>query len=120
MKPNCQTVSMKIFISSTDMFRGTPLYEAITLEAKRHGIAGASLTRGLVGYGASGSELSTKMFSELCEKAPIIIEMIDERQKLDVLIAHIKWILNEAKKGYTITITPVEVIAYHAGGEKPS
>jgi PII-like signaling protein len=60
------------------------------------------------------------MFSELCEKAPIIIEMIDERQKLDVLIAHIKWIFNEAKKGYTITITPVEVIAYHAGGEKPS
>lgn len=114
MKPDKQTVSMKIFISSTDKFRETPLYEAITLEAKRHGIAGASLTKGFMGFGAS-SQIHTQKFWEVAEKAPVIIEMIDEREKLEVLLTHIKWLFDEAKKGYTITFTPVEVLVYKAG-----
>jgi uncharacterized protein len=117
MKPDKQTVSMKIFISSTDKFRETPLYEAITLEAKRQGIAGASLTRGFMGYGAS-SQIHSQKFWEVADKAPVILEMIDERDKLESLLTHLKWLFDEAKKGYTITFTPVEVLVYKAGETK--
>ncbi len=114
MKTESQTVSMKIFISSTDKFRETPLYEAIALEAKQHGIAGATILKGFIGFGASSRTIS-KQPVEAIDKAPVIIEMIDDRHKLEVFLKQIQWLFDEAKKGYTITITPAEVLVYKAG-----
>lgn len=114
MKTESHTVSMKIFISSTDKYRETPLYEAIALQAKQHHIAGATLVRGIMGFGASSKSISRQP-TEVSDKSPVIIEMIDDRHKLEVFLKQIQWLFDEAKKGYTITITPAEVLVYKAG-----
>ena len=75
---------MRIFVSSTDKFRHSPLYEVIVYAAKRYGMAGATVLKGVMGYGASSSISSMKFF-ELSEKLPMIIEIVDKAEKIDAV-----------------------------------
>lgn len=73
---------LRIYLSSTDKYKHQPLYEAIVQTAKRNGIAGATVYKGLMGYGSS-SELESPLFWEINEKLPITIEIIDTEDKIN-------------------------------------
>ena len=63
---------LRIFISSTDKFKHTPLYEVIVYAAKRYKLAGATVLKGVMGFGSS-SAISTMKFWEISEKLPTIL-----------------------------------------------
>ena len=79
MKSDYKAKRLRIYISSTDKFKHSPLYEVIVYSAKRCGIAGATVIKGIMGYGASSEIYSSKLW-EISEKLPLIVEIIDESQ----------------------------------------
>lgn len=68
---------LKIYISSTDKTDTDLLYEHIVRKAKEHGLSGATVYRGIMGYGPSSKHINTSKHWELTEKLPVVIELID-------------------------------------------
>jgi hypothetical protein len=107
---------LRVYTSSTDKLRHTRLYEAVVYAAKRYGMAGATVTRGIMGYGSS-SQISSQRFWEISEKLPVIVEIIDDADKIDRFFETIRPFLDKLKKGCLVTIDPVN-IALHKTGAK--
>lgn len=116
MNQSSPVVAMSIYLSSTDTFHNSPLFEAITIEAKNFGIRGATVFKGEMGCGASSRSTNVK-FWELASKHPIIIQLIDERAKVERFLYHIKPWFEEAQKGHMVTISPTEIVLCKGGKE---
>jgi uncharacterized protein len=108
---------LRIFISNTDKFKHTPLYEMIVFAAKRYGMAGATVLKGTMGYGSS-SKIHSIKFWEITEKLPMIVEIIDDGEKIDTFFEYIKPYLEKIKNGYIVTIEKANVVLYKSGSTK--
>ena len=73
---------LRIFIGESDRSGHHPLYETIVLKAREHGLAGATVTRGLMGYGKN-SILHTAKILRLSEDLPMVIEIVDSLEKIE-------------------------------------
>ena len=73
---------LRVFIGESDKCEGRPLYEWIVLKAREHGLAGATVLRGTIGFGAD-SVIHTFKIERLSEDLPIIVELVDTRDKLE-------------------------------------
>ncbi len=102
---------LRIFIGELDHYKGKPLYEQIVFEARRLNLAGATVTRGIMGFGAH-SRLHAAHLLRLSEDLPIIIEIVDTEEKIQKLIPF----LDEAVEEGLITIEKVKVIKYRHKG----
>jgi PII-like signaling protein len=105
---------LRIYISSTDKYKHTPLYEKIVFAAKQQGIAGATVLRGIMGYGLS-SEIYTSSLWELTEKMPLVVEIIDKAARIDAFLEFIVPLLDEAGKGHIITVDDTNILMHKAG-----
>ena len=105
---------LRIFIGESDKHGHQPLYEAIVLLARRHGMAGATVLRGIMGFGAD-SRLHTAKILRLSEDLPIVIEIVDCPERVDELLAEIDPMIEEGM----ITRERVRVIKYRPQGEDP-
>jgi hypothetical protein len=76
---------LRIFIGESDRCDGRPLYEWIVMRAREHHLAGATVLRGMMGYGAH-SRLHTFRIERLSEDLPIVIEIVDVREKLEAFL----------------------------------
>ena len=74
---------LRIFIGEADKVQGKPLYEWIVLRAREHGLAGATVLRGMMGFGANTRKIQTFRFDTISEDMPIIIEIVDTQDKLE-------------------------------------
>lgn len=108
---------LRIFISSTDRISGQLAYEKIVYMAKEKNLAGATVFRGVLGFGAS-SVIHSSKFWELTEKLPVVIEIIDEEEKTEAFYQQIEPLLNEMPKGCLVTLDPVNIKLYKAGKKK--
>jgi uncharacterized protein len=108
---------LRVFISSTDKFKHAPLYEVIVFAAKRYGLAGATVLKGFMGYGASSVVQSQKLW-ELTEKLPLVIEMVDEAAKIDGFVETILPYFERIPKGGLITMEKATVILHKSGNNK--
>ena len=104
---------LRVFIGESDKRDGKPLYEWLVLQAREHGLAGATVLRGMMGYGAH-SRLHTFKIERLSEDLPIIIEIVDTREKLEKFLALVD---NEIEEGMA-TLEEVRIHFYRSG--KPS
>jgi uncharacterized protein len=102
---------LRIFVGSCDKVNNTPLYEFIVFSAKRFGLAGATVLKGVMGYGAT-SVIHTAKILDLSEDLPIVIEIIDEESKISSFITSIEKYLESSKYGGLITTEKVNVIIY--------
>ncbi|MDX9771966.1 MAG: DUF190 domain-containing protein [Bacteroidales bacterium] len=116
MEKNAHAV-LKVYASSTDRLGSQLLYEAIVYKAREAGISGATVYRGMMGYGLS-SHIHSSRFWELTEKLPVVIELIDLREKIESFYEMIEADLSALPKGCLVTVSPVE-IRLHKGGAKP-
>ena len=98
---------LRIFIGESDRWHGKPLYEAIILKAREMGIAGATMMRGLMGFGAA-SRIHTAKILRLSEDLPIVVEIVDSADKIDALVPVIEAMVEEG----LITLEKVRVIQY--------
>ena len=105
---------LRVFTSSTDKFKHTPIYEVVVYAARRYGIAGATVFRGIMGYGSS-SQISSQRFWEISEKMPVVVEIIDEAEKIEQFFETIKPYLDAVPKGCIVTLEPVRVVFTKSG-----
>ena len=105
---------LRIFIGESDKWHGKPLYEAIVLKAREVHMAGATVLRGPMGFGAH-SRLHTAKVMRLSEDLPIVIEIVDGKDKIDELMPHIDQMVQEG----LVTLERVQVIRYRANGPPP-
>ncbi len=106
-REGCQ---LRIFIGESDKHEGKPLHEWIVLKAREHGLAGATVLRGMMGFGAH-SRLHTVKVERLSLDLPIVIEMVDAREKLEAFLALIDDNVTEG----LATIERVDVRLYRSG-----
>lgn len=100
---------LRIFIGESDRFDGKPMYEHIVMLARKNNIAGATVLRGIMGYGAASRVHSTKVL-RLSEDLPIIIEIVDSEEKIQNFIP----LLDEIVKEGLITLEKANVIRYRS------
>jgi PII-like signaling protein len=103
---------LRIYIGESDEWEGRPLYEAIVLKARELHLAGATVLRGPMGFGAN-SRLHTAKILRLSEDLPVVIEIVDEKPKIDELVPHIDEMVREG----LVTLERVQVIRYRAASE---
>lgn len=104
---------LRIFIGESDRWHGQPLYEAIVLKAREMGIAGATMLRGLMGFGAA-SRIHTAKILRLSEDLPIIIEIVDSADKIEALLPVIDEMVGEG----LVTLEKVRILQYRHGSKK--
>jgi PII-like signaling protein len=85
---------LRLFLGEDDKHDGKPLYEWLVLKARERGLAGATVVRGLMGYGAH-SRLHTFKIERLSLDLPIIVEIVDTRAKLEAFLSEIDEIVHE-------------------------
>ena len=115
MENNSSGLILRIFISSTDKDKEDRLlYESIVFKAKEKELAGATVLKGILGYGASSGIQSYK-FWELTEKLPIIVEIIDEEPKILEFFESIKPQLESMRYGCLVTTEKIDIMMYKKG-----
>ena len=98
---------LRIFVGESDTWHGRPLYQAIVRRVREEGLAGATVLRGIEGFGAH-SRIHTARILRLSEDLPIVIEIVDAPER----IGHILPLLDEMIGEGLVTLERVEVIAY--------
>lgn len=102
---------LRIFIGELDKYHHQPLYEAIVLFAKRNGLAGATVLRGLMSYGANSMIHTAKLFA-LSEDLPVIIEIVDEEEKINDFVEKLRPYFESSRYGGLVTLEKIKVIYY--------
>src|SRR5271168_3138302 len=80
-----EAVLLRIFIGESDRWHHQPLYEAIVMKAREAGLAGATVLRGAMGFGAS-SHLHTAKILRLSMDLPVVIEIVDTEEKINAFL----------------------------------
>ena len=109
-----KTGILKIYTGETDKVHGRPLFEEIVFRARKDGLAGATVYKGIMSFGASHSIHTMKIFA-LSGDLPVIIEIIDNIDKLNEFTPVIQELMNLSKKGGMITMQENSVLRYAAG-----
>ena len=104
-----QALLLRIFIGEDDQFGGSPLHEAILLKARDMHLAGATVLRGPMGFGAS-SRLHTTKILRLSEDLPLVIEIVDSEDSINGFLP----VLNGMMTSGLVTLEKVQVLQYGA------
>jgi PII-like signaling protein len=100
---------LRIFVGESDLINHVPVYEKIVLEARKAGLAGATVTKGIMGFGAS-SRIHTSKILRLSEDLPLLIEIADAEKKIEEFIPMLNDIFEQANSGGMITMEKVSII----------
>ncbi len=103
---------LRIFIGESDRIDGKPLYEWLVREAKRRGMSGATVLRGMMGFGAHTKIIHTFKIERLSEDLPIIIEIVDAKDKIEDFLTFAEGAI---QRGILVTVEKVEVRFYREG-----
>ena len=106
---------LRIFVGESDQHHGRPLYEVIVEEARRKGLAGATVLRGTLGFGAH-SRIHTAKILRLSEDLPMVIEIVDKPERTAEFLPELDQIMDEG----LVTLEKVRVIIYQHSETKKS
>ncbi|MBV9753306.1 MAG: DUF190 domain-containing protein [Hyphomicrobiales bacterium] len=107
-------VLLRIFLGEDDKYQGRPLYETIVLKARELHLAGATVLRGPMGFGHS-SRLHTAKILRLSEDLPLVIEIVDEENKIDGFLPELEKMMGSG----LVTLEKVQVLQYGDNERKP-
>ncbi len=102
---------LRIFVGESDKIGSIPFYEKILIEARKQKLAGGTVLRGIMGYGAN-SKIHRAKFLEISSDLPIVIEIVDKEEKILNFVELVKEWFEQANIGGLITIEKAEVILY--------
>jgi hypothetical protein len=105
---------LRVYIGELDKWKGHPLYEAIVLRARELGLAGATVLRGPLGFGAH-SRLHTAKILRLSEDLPVVIEIVDRAERIEAFLPELDRMVGDG----LVTLEKVRVLTYRAGGPVP-
>ncbi|MEJ2618144.1 MAG: DUF190 domain-containing protein, partial [Ignavibacteriaceae bacterium] len=102
---------LRIFVGETDLIGHIPVYERIVQEARKFHLAGATVFKGVMGYGGT-SRIHTAKILRLSEDMPMVIEIVDEIEKVEKFLPLLHDIFEEAQSGGLITVEKADIIKY--------
>ena len=102
---------LRIFIGESDKSHSVPVYEKIVREARKDGLAGATVFKGIMGFGGT-SRIHTSKILALSTDMPLIIEIVDKIDRIENFLPKLDEIFEDANCGGLITIEKAEVIKY--------
>lgn len=112
LNPNSKL--LRIFIGENDKADHQPLYEALLFAAKKQGLAGATVLRGIMGYGAS-TKVHTAKLIDISQDLPIVIEIVDHEDKINTFLRTVNQLMDKAGCGGLVTIEKAHVLYYKSG-----
>jgi uncharacterized protein len=98
---------LRVFIGESDKWHGRPLYEVIVEEARKRNMAGATVLKGVLGFGADSRIHSAKIL-RLSEDLPLVIELVDKPERIAEFLPQLDTMIDEG----LVTLEKVRVIAY--------
>jgi PII-like signaling protein len=110
MKIEGEARRVRVYLGESDHWHGQPLFTAIVERCRREGLAGATVLRGIEGFGAH-SRIHTARLLQLSEDLPIVVEIVDTAEQIDRLLP----LLDEMVTEGLITVEPVHVVKYVPG-----
>lgn len=105
---------LRIFIGEADKVRHTALHEVIVKAARAEHLAGATVWRGILGYGPTSKVRAAKVL-DLSSDLPVIVEIVDDETKIEAFLPKLHEIFEEAQSGGLITVEKVRIIKYTHG-----
>jgi uncharacterized protein len=117
MELNRESKLLRIFIGEIDKVGHQPLYEAILFAAKKRGMAGCTVMRGVMAYGASSTVHTTKLI-EISQDLPIIIEIVDHEEKVNAFVEEVDTLMEQANCGGLVTLEKAKVLYYRHGPKR--
>jgi PII-like signaling protein len=103
---------LRLFIGESDTWHGKPLYQAIVERVRKEGLAGATVIRGIEGFGAD-SHLHTSRILRLSEDLPVVIEIVDTPERIDRVVPIVDEMVGEGM----LTLERVQVVSYRSSEE---
>lgn len=107
MKREGEGLLVRIFVGESDRWDGATLYEAIVQKAREKGLAGATVLRGVEGFGAHNL-IHTVRIQRLSQDLPMVIEIVDEKAKIEAFLPELDGMIPEG----LVTLEPVHIILY--------
>jgi uncharacterized protein len=111
MKIEGEAKLLRIFVGEDDKISHLPVHEKIVTEARKNNLAGATVYKGIMGYGGNSRIHSAKIL-RLSEDLPLVIEIVDEEKKIEEFIPTVEKIFEDANCGGLITIEKAVIIKY--------
>ncbi len=110
---------LRIFLGEDDHLRHAALYDSIVMAARKAGLAGATAWRGITGFGLS-SRVRTSRILDLSTDLPVIVEIVDQEEKIDAFLPTLHDMFEAARCGGLITLEKVQIIKYAHGKKSES
>ncbi len=117
MDTNKEIRILRVYLSSTDKFKHGLLYETLVFAAKRYGLAGATVLKGAMGFGSS-SVIRSNKFWEITEKLPVVVEIVDEEDKIESFTKKILPWFDKISTGCLITSEKADVVLFKQGTKR--
>ena len=105
---------LRIFLGESDHVDHTPLYEKIVIAAKKQGLAGATVWKGMMSFGGRSRRIHTSKILRLSEDLPIIVEIVDSAEKIQAFLPTVHQFFDTANCGGLMTLEKAEVVRYIA------
>jgi len=103
---------LRLFIGESDTWHGKPLYQAIVERVRAEGLAGATVVRGIEGFGAD-SRLHTSRILRLSEDLPVVVEIVDTPEEIDRVVPMLDEMVGEGM----LTLERVQIVSYRSSDE---
>lgn len=114
MEISGRAVRMRIYLGESDHAGHRPLYEEIVKRAREKGLAGATVLKGVLGYGAS-DRIRTSKLLDLSGDMPLVVEIVDTADRIEAFRPVVAELMEECGRGGMVTLGEVEVIHYQPG-----
>src|SRR2546425_13051876 len=111
MKTDTEGKLLRIFIGESDKVHAQPLFENIVHKAKELKLSGATVLRGVEGFGANSIIHSARLL-DLSGDLPIVIEIVDSEEKINLILPVINQLIEDSNSGALITLEKVHIIKY--------
>lgn len=111
MESSGQAVLLRIFVGESDKLGHLPLYEAVVKRARAAGLAGATVLKSVLGFGAT-ARIRTAKILDLSSDLSLVIEIVDEEAKVDAFLPELSAMFEEANCGGLTTLEKVQIIHY--------
>ena len=116
MKISGQAVLLRVFVGESDKLGHLPLYEAVVKRARDADLAGATVLKGVLGFGAS-ARIRTQKILDLSSDLPMVIEIVDEEEKITAFQKTLSELFEEARCGALVTLENIRIVHYLPGNK---
>lgn len=106
---------LRVFLGESDKVNHRPLFEVLVERARKEGLAGATVLRGIEGFGADSRVIHTAKILRLSEDLPIVVELVDTEKKIKEFLPTVDELFEQSGSGGMVTIERAEIIRYSPG-----